>query len=211
MDRKDAYKLSAPVYDWVIEPFLAPIRKKTGALLAGRRGASGGLRVLEVACGTGSQAKRIAQDGPAVVAVDRSPAMLVQGAKKQGGFFSMVGADATRLPFPGGTFDAVVVQLALHEMPGHVRTAALREMIRVARAGADFLAADFLPATGVTLKNLALTAVEFAAGKSHFRNGRLFLAEGGIVSFLTAFGLEVIDTWPFFGGNIGLVLAKKPA
>ncbi len=213
MNRKDAYKLAAPIYDWVIEPFLLPIRKKTEALLAQKTAAEGGLRVLEVACGTGSQARRLIRKRRRIVALDRSFAMLSEASKKGAPFgdaLQPVAGNAAALPFQDGVFDLVVVQLALHEMPGPVRSAALKEMLRVTADGAVFLAADFLPTLGLTASSLIITAAEVAAGKKHYRNGRLFLKEGGIVSLLTGFGLEIIEAWPFFGGNIGLVLARKP-
>jgi demethylmenaquinone methyltransferase/2-methoxy-6-polyprenyl-1,4-benzoquinol methylase len=213
MSRTDAYRYAAPIYDWVIEPFLVPIRKKTEALLAKRTAAESGLRVLEVACGTGSQARRLAEDGRRIVALDRSFAMLSEAAKKAGesgdGLWQVAG-NAAALPFADGVFDAVVVQLALHEMPGPVRSETLTEMLRVAGSGAHFLAADFLPTIGVSVSSLMITAAELAAGKRHYSNGRLFVKEGGITALLSGFGLEIIETWPFFGGNIGLVLARKP-
>ena len=213
MSRKDAYKLAAPVYDWTIEPFLAPIRKKTAALLAAITEPGDEMRLLEVACGTGSQARRLARPGRRLVALDRSVAMLSRAGEKRAGpdgAFHPVAGDGAALPFAADQFDAVVVQLALHEMPGPVRAAVMTEMIRVARGGAAILAADFVPTAGVTASNLLLTAVEFAAGRSHFRNGRLFLKEGGIEALLAGFGLKIMERWLFFGGNIGLVLARKP-
>jgi len=212
MSRKDEYRHAAPFYDWMIEPFLIPIRKKTEALLAKEALPAGGLRVLEVACGTGSLARRLAENRRRVVALDRSFAMLSEASKKageSGSAFWQVAGNAAALPFPDGAFELVVVQLALHEMPGPVRSAAMTEMLRVAASGARFLAVDFLPTVGVTVASLMITAAELAAGKKHYRNGRLFLKEGGIVALLAGFGLEVLETWPFFAGNIGLVLARK--
>jgi demethylmenaquinone methyltransferase/2-methoxy-6-polyprenyl-1,4-benzoquinol methylase len=212
--KRDAYKFAAPFYDWMIGPFVTPIRKQTEALLDRRSRAADGLRLLEVACGTGSQARRIARSARFAVGLDRSFGMLFEAAKKSGGpnsgALQLLAADAAALPFPDDVFHAVVVQFALHEMPGPVRAAAMTEMLRVAKPGADFLAVDFLPTPGITASNLALTAVEWAAGRTHYRNGRLFLKEGGIVALLAGFGLEVLETRPFFGGNIGLVLARKP-
>lgn len=212
MSRKDAYQFAAPIYDWVIEPFLIPIRKKTEALMAKQIGAEGGLRVLEVACGTGSLARRLAENGRRIVALDRSFAMISEAAKKadgSGDVLWQVAGNAAALPFPDGVFDVVVVQLALHEMPGPVRSATLTEMMRVTGSSAHFLAADFLPTMGVSVSSLIITAAELAAGKRHYSNGRLFVKEGGITALLSGFGLEIIETWPFFGGNIGLVLARK--
>lgn len=210
----DPYTYGAGFYDRLIEPFLSSIRRQTIRLIVEQAHRRPSFRILEVACGTGSQALRIAEAGFYPTVVDKSLSMLLQAARKRrdlsGGDFFPARADATALPFAEGAFDAVVVQLGLHEMDGPVRSAAMREIIRVAESGASILAVDFLPSPGFTAANLALTAVEFAAGPTHFKNGRAFLRDGGIEALLTGFGLEIESTWKFFGGTIGLVQAKKP-
>jgi ubiquinone/menaquinone biosynthesis C-methylase UbiE len=210
----DPYTYGARFYDRLIEPFLSSIRRKTIRLIAEQAHRRPSFRILEVACGTGSQALRIAEAGFCPTVVDKSLSMLLQAARKRrtlrGGDFFPVRADATALPFATGAFDAVVVQLGLHEMDGPVRAGAMREIIRVAAGGACVLAVDFLPSPGFTAANLALTAVEFAAGPTHFQNGRVFLRDGGIEALLTGFGLDISGTVKFFGGTIGLVSAKKP-
>ena len=208
------YTYGARFYDRLIEPFLSAIRRKTTSLIAERARRISSCRILEVACGTGSQALRLAEAGFCPTVVDRSMPMLLQAARKKGaladGGFFPVRADVTALPFAGGVFEVVVVQLGLHEMGGAVRAAAMGEIIRVAASGACILAVDFLPAPGFRAANLALTVVEIAAGPTHFRNGRAFLRDGGIEALLTGFGLDIAETWKFLGGTIGLVSARKP-
>ena len=214
MVARDPYAYGAKFYDRLIEPFLSSIRRKTINLIAEQAHQGPSFRILEVACGTGNQALRIAEAGFRPTIVDKSLPMLLQAAHKrrhlaEGDFFP-TRADATALPFAEGVFDAVVVQLGLHEMDGPVRAGAMGEIIRVAASGACILAVDFLPSPGFTAANIALTAVEFAAGPTHFKNGRVFLRDGGIEALLTGFGLKIERTWKFFGGTIGLVSARKP-
>jgi SAM-dependent methyltransferase len=94
-----------------------------------------GQAVLDVACGTGIVA-RVAADrlGGAgrVVGLDLNPAMLAVARRVRPDVEWQQG-DAAALPFPDGSFDAVLCQMALMFFPD--RTRALREMGRVARAG----------------------------------------------------------------------------
>src|ERR1700704_2474309 len=77
-------------------PFLDPLRK------AGVR------TVLELGCGTGNDAARLAGEGYSVTAVDLSGEAIGQAKAKFGSLARFLVADITRrLPFPDGSFDAV--------------------------------------------------------------------------------------------------------
>lgn len=94
-----------------------------------------GQAVLDVACGTGIVA-RVAADrvGAAgrVVGVDLNEAMLTVARRVRPDIEWRQG-DAGALPFPDGSFDAVVCQMALMFFPDRAR--ALREMRRVVAPG----------------------------------------------------------------------------
>lgn len=84
-------------------------------------------RVLEVGCGMGQFAERVASDvGAEVVATDLSPRMVELTRKR--GLCARV-ADVQELPFDDGEFDCAVANWMLYHVPDVER--ALRELRRV--------------------------------------------------------------------------------
>jgi ubiquinone/menaquinone biosynthesis C-methylase UbiE len=90
--------------------------------------------VLDVGCGTGEFAVALVESvpGAAYVGVDVST-LATRAAAELGRPGAFVAADAERLPFAEGTFDAVVSLYALEHFPAPVAT--LTEMCRVLRPG----------------------------------------------------------------------------
>ena len=113
------------------------------------------------------------------------------------------------MPFYAESFDAVIMQLGLHEMENKIRIKSGKEMIRVAKKDAVFLLFDFSPTNKWSFSKFILTIIEFIAGTEHYRNGRRFIKQGGILSFLENLNLEIIKKREFFHGNICLAVAKK--
>jgi ubiquinone/menaquinone biosynthesis C-methylase UbiE len=97
----------------------------------------GGLLVLEVGAGTGRDAGSIASLGGEVVALDYSEESLRLMQPAVGDAVAIVCGDATRLPFPSGSFDVVYHQGLLEHFryPGEV----LDENIRVLKRGGILL------------------------------------------------------------------------
>ncbi|MBV9017084.1 MAG: methyltransferase domain-containing protein [Alphaproteobacteria bacterium] len=99
-------------------------------------GVAPGMRVLDVATGTGLSAKAaLAAVGPAghVTAADVSPAMIAKAHERLGGApnVSVSVEDGQALPFPDESFDAVLCNLGLMFFPEPVT--GLREFRRVLR------------------------------------------------------------------------------
>jgi ubiquinone/menaquinone biosynthesis C-methylase UbiE len=96
--------------------------------------------VLDVACGTGQLGTRLAAAFPRseVVGCDFSAGMLKQAARRGRGV-GWVRADAARLPFADGSFDALTCTEAFHWFPD--QEAALAEFYRVLRPGGRALIA----------------------------------------------------------------------
>lgn len=111
--------------------------------LAGRLHVTPGMRVLETACGTGIVTRRLLdrlRGQGSIVATDLNGAMLEHGRAHIQGDPARIAwqtADATKLPFPDGSFDAVVCQFGLMFFPD--KAAGLREAFRVLKPGGHYL------------------------------------------------------------------------
>ncbi|HEU6437379.1 MAG TPA: methyltransferase domain-containing protein [Nitratidesulfovibrio sp.] len=209
----DPYARIAEWYDLLLNPVLDGVRRAVAEVCR----AEGLLRVLDACCGTGRQCAVLRGAGVVCVGTDLSPAML--GAARAVSLpatsrpysspsLPLSRADARVLPFADNAFDAVVLSLALHEMPEPVGNAALAEALRVAPR---VLLADYRLAE----RNLDLPAALFVhlperlAGAEHYRNFRGFMARGGVEGLAQRAGLSVVRRERLFGGAGALLLAER--
>jgi ubiquinone/menaquinone biosynthesis C-methylase UbiE len=117
-----------------------------GELVATRAGSGPGMRVLDVACGTGNAARPAAKAGARVTALDLVPKFLEEGrakAEAEGLAIEWREGDAENLPFEDGSFDRVVSTFGHMFAPRHQRTA--EEMARVCRTGGAIVTATWTP------------------------------------------------------------------
>ena len=91
-----------------------------------------GLKILDVACGSGMLSAMAASQGASATGIDFSPAMIA-AAKGRFPSLSFIEADAEQLPFADGSHDAVVIGFGVHHFPSPLK--ALHEAHRVLRAG----------------------------------------------------------------------------
>jgi SAM-dependent methyltransferase len=125
---------------------LSPYIADVGELVVARAGITRGMRVLDVACGTGNAARPAARAGAAVVGLDLTPKLLAAGeakAKAEGLRIEWHEGDAENLPFEDGSFDRVLSTFGHMFAPRHQQTAA--EMSRVCRSGGAIVTATWLP------------------------------------------------------------------
>jgi SAM-dependent methyltransferase len=119
-------------YPAMVQTFLLPV----GERLVDACGIAPGLRVLDVAAGTGNASLPAARRGAAVTAGDLTPALLEAGreaAESQGLDLEWVEADAEDLPFADASFDVVMSAIGVMFAPNH--RAAADELVRVCRPG----------------------------------------------------------------------------
>jgi SAM-dependent methyltransferase len=129
------YQLSVEAAEAYEARFVPALFGEWAPYLVEAAGVAPGQAVLDVACGTGvvarTAADRMGGHGR-VVGADLNEGMLAVAGRLRPDI-EWRQADAGDLPFPDGSFDAVLCQSALMFFPDRVR--ALREMARVARAG----------------------------------------------------------------------------
>lgn len=119
-------------YPSMVETFLLPL----GPRLAEACATGPGMRVLDVASGTGNAAIPAAQRGATVTASDLTPELFDAGrerARAAGVELDWVEGDAEHLPFEDGSFDVVMSCIGAMFAPHHQAVA--DELVRVCRPG----------------------------------------------------------------------------
>lgn len=119
-------------YPSMVETFLLPL----GPRLVEACGVEAGMKVLDVAAGTGNASIPAAERGANVTASDLTPELLDAGrrvAEAKGVELEWVTADAENLPFEDATFDVVMSSIGAMFAPHHEAVA--DELVRVCRPG----------------------------------------------------------------------------
>ncbi len=119
-------------YPSMVETFLLPL----GPRLVEACNIGPGMRVLDVAAGTGNASIPAAERGATVTASDLTPELLEAGrrrAEAQGLELEWVEADAENLPFDDQSFDVVMSSIGAMFAPHHQDVA--DELVRVCRPG----------------------------------------------------------------------------
>jgi len=119
-------------YPSMVETWLLPL----GPRLVEASGIGPGVRVLDVAAGTGNASLPAAQAGADVTASDLTPELLEAGRQRAdaaGLTLAWAEADAEYLPFEDASFDVVISAIGAMFAPHHQQTA--NELVRVCRPG----------------------------------------------------------------------------
>ncbi len=173
-------------YSRVLDPFLSGLHGKLAQLV------EPGGRVLDVGCGTGNLAFRMAPDAAEVVGIELSPAMAEYASQRRSdeGFehVSFVLGEVVHAfrERAASYFDVATMVLALHEMPAEARTPVLREVTRVAKR---LLCLDYRVPMPWNLAGARNRLMEAAAGREHFGAFRDFYRRGGIAGIAESAGL----------------------
>ena len=119
-------------YPSMVDTFLLPL----GPRLVEACDIGPGMRVLDVAAGTGNASIPAAQRGAEVTASDLTPELFEAGrrrAESESVELEWVEADAENLPFEDGSFDVVMSSIGVMFTPHHQHAA--DELVRACRAG----------------------------------------------------------------------------
>ncbi|WP_431977917.1 demethylmenaquinone methyltransferase [Propioniciclava coleopterorum] len=173
-----------------------------------------GQRILDLAAGTGTSSRALADAGALVVPADLSFNMLAEGRKRQPDL-PFVNADALQLPFADGTFDAVTISYGLRNVEDTVE--ALTEMRRVTAPGGRLVIAEFSTPTWGPFRSVYrewIMAALPALAKPFSSNPRAYsyLAESilawpdqeGLADLLRAAGWRDVEWKNLSGGIVAL-------
>jgi len=134
-------------YDLMNDLMSGGLHRAWKSFTVGRAAVRPGMRVLDIAGGTGDLAREFARKAGAngeVWLTDINPAMLARGRDRMidaGLQIPVTQCDAEQLPFPDRHFDLVTVAFGLRNMTHKDR--ALAEMVRVLRPGGRLLVLEF--------------------------------------------------------------------
>ena len=182
---REGYDIWAEGYDAEANPLIVLEEPTTLELI----GDVAGKDVLDVCCGTGRYAIRLAQVGARVCGVDANESMLAIARKKRdelGVQLDLRPGDVGRLPYPDASFDVVVCALALCHVPALGPPVA--EMARALRPGGRLVISDFHPFCLLIGWRTAVRQPEAV----YFIENHLHMI-GDHVRALTANGLAVSD------------------
>jgi demethylmenaquinone methyltransferase/2-methoxy-6-polyprenyl-1,4-benzoquinol methylase len=99
-----------------------------------------GMKILDIAAGTGSSSKPLVDKGADVIALDFSEGMLAAGRKRHKDIKFQQG-DALNLPFAENTFDVTTISFGLRNTSD--TTAALKDALRVTKNGGRIVVCEF--------------------------------------------------------------------
>ena len=129
-------------YDFLNRVLSVGIDRRWRGRLVERLGDVAGLRVLDVACGTGDLAFELAEAGARVVGLDFTHEMLVVArGKDRRERVPFLNGDALALPFDSGSFDAATIAFGLRNLADRGR--GLAELARVVRPGGRVMVLEF--------------------------------------------------------------------
>ena len=99
-----------------------------------------GMKILDIAAGTGSSSRPLVDKGAEVTALDFSQGMIEQG-RKQNKNITFVQGDALKLPFEDNSFEVTTISFGLRNTSS--TEIALKEALRVTKDGGRIVVAEF--------------------------------------------------------------------
>ena len=174
-------------YKFMIDPLLKHQHKKV------LRHIDHNKKIIDVACGTGALALKLANQSTFITGIDMSESMIKMARstqQKQGiENIKFMVMDATDLSvFQDDEFDIGLISMAIHQFPQEISIQILRAMKRIAKA---LLILDYNHQMPVGLGKIFIQTIEWLAGGLHHRSFREYMKNDGIYSILDECGLTI--------------------
>jgi demethylmenaquinone methyltransferase/2-methoxy-6-polyprenyl-1,4-benzoquinol methylase len=191
-------------------------RKATTKIIAPRPG----MKILDLAAGTGSSSEPLAAAGADVIPADFSEGMLAAGRKARP-HLAFTKADALNLPFADGEFDVATISFGLRNTQNTEK--ALAEMLRVVKSGGYLVVVEFSSPTWRPFRtiytNYLMRALPWVARKTSSNpDAYIYLAESirawpdqrELAAKIEAAGWSDITWTNLTGGVVAVHKARKP-
>jgi demethylmenaquinone methyltransferase/2-methoxy-6-polyprenyl-1,4-benzoquinol methylase len=179
-----------------------------------------GMKILDLAAGTGSSSEPLAAAGAEVIPADFSEGMLAAGRKARP-HLRFTKADALNLPFADGEFDLATISFGLRNTQKTDR--ALAQMLRVTKPGGYLVVTEFSSPTFAPFRaiytNYLMKALPAVARKTSSNpDAYIYLAESirawpdqrALAAQIEAAGWVDVTWKNLTGGVVAVHKARKP-
>ena len=151
-------------------------------------GMKAGDRALDVCCGTGALALHYARMGIIATGIDLDPRVIEVADNKRRKQdlrnVSFLTAGAPDLPFKDNLFDYASISMSLHEKERDDRDRIVTEMKRVVKKEGTLVFIDYkIPLPRIPISS-TVKAIEFIAGKKHWKCFNDYVKQGGLDELL---------------------------
>jgi len=173
---------------WVLNRIIEPLMRNIRIQIPEFAGMKPGDRALDVCCGTGALVLHYAKRGIIADGIDLNPRVIEVAENKRGKHnFSYVcfqTANALNLPFDENIFDYASISMSLHEKERVDRDTVISEMKRVVKMKGNLIFIDFkMPLPRIPVST-TVKAIEFIAGRDHWRCFNDYVKQGGLDELL---------------------------
>ena len=178
-----------------------------------------GMRILDIAAGTGTSSAALAKSGASVIAMDFSKGMIETG-KRLHPELTFVFGDALALPFNDDEFDIATISFGLRNT--HDTSKALAEALRVTRPGGRIYVVEFSHPTSsvfrtIYFKYLLRALPPIAKRFSSNPEAYIYLAESimawpnqrDLAALMTRAGWEGVTWRDLTGGVVAIHIGHK--
>ena len=179
-----------------------------------------GMKILDLAAGTGSSSEPLAAAGAAVIPADFSEGMLAAGRRARP-HLAFTKADALNLPFGDGEFDVATISFGLRNTQNTAK--ALAQMYRVVKPGGYLVVTEFSSPTFGPFRtiytNYLMRALPAIARKTSSNpDAYIYLAESirawpdqtHLAEQISAAGWVDVTWKNLTGGVVAVHKARKP-